>query len=130
MKGTIFVELIKMAEDAFGEDAVDTILDDAGLENGGAFTSVGNYPCSELVKIVLAFSQHSGLQPDVLQKMFGHWMLKHFAEHYPHFFLATKQMRSHCSRPLKMKSMSRSVSCTQSLSYQPFTPSGPTLENC
>lgn len=86
MKGTIFVELIKMAEGAFGEDAVDTILDQADLENGGAFTSVGNYPCSELVKIVLAFSEHSGLSPDVLQKMFGHWMLKHFAEHYPQFF--------------------------------------------
>lgn len=86
MKGTIFVELIKMAEGAFGEDAVDTILDHADLDNGGAFTTVGNYPCSELVKIVLAFSEHSGLSPDALQKMFGHWMLKHFAEQYPHFF--------------------------------------------
>jgi hypothetical protein len=86
MKGTIFVELVKMAEGAFGEDTVDSILDKADLENGGAFTTVGNYPCSELVKIVVAFSDHSGLSPDVLQKMFGHWMLTHFAENYPHFF--------------------------------------------
>lgn len=86
MKGTIFVELIKMAEDAFGENTVDNILDKAELENGGAFTSVGNYPCSELVKIVIAFSDHSGIDPDTLQRMFGHWMLSHFVENYPQFF--------------------------------------------
>lgn len=86
MKGTIFVELVKMAEGAFGEDVVDDVLDKADLDNGGAFTTVGNYPCSELVKIVVAFSEHSGLSPDVLQKMFGHWMLTHFVENYPEFF--------------------------------------------
>ncbi|WP_417250650.1 heme NO-binding domain-containing protein [Celeribacter sp.] len=86
MKGTIFVELIKMAEDAFGEDAVDRVLDSAELENDGAYTTVGNYPCSELVKIVVAFSEHSGIAPEALQKMFGHWMLTHFVAHYPQFF--------------------------------------------
>lgn len=86
MKGTIFVELIKMAEDAFGEDTVDDVLDKANLENDGAFTTVGNYPCSELVKIVMAFSEHSGLSPEVLQRKFGHWMMDHFVENYPVFF--------------------------------------------
>jgi hypothetical protein len=86
MKGTIFVELVKMAENAFGEEVVDEVLDKADLDNDGAFTTVGNYPCSELVKIVVAFSEHSGLSPEVLQKMFGHWMLEHFVKHYPKFF--------------------------------------------
>lgn len=86
MKGTIFVELVNMAEDAFGEDVVDQVLDKADLENGGAFTAVGNYPCSELVKIVVAFSEQSGISPETLQRMFGHWMLKHFVEHYSEFF--------------------------------------------
>lgn len=86
MKGVIFVELLKMAEDAFGEDAVDNALEKADLENGGAFTTVGNYPCSELVKIVVAFSEHSGLSPEVLQIKFGHWMMAFFIEHYPEFF--------------------------------------------
>lgn len=90
MKGTIFVELIKMAENAFGEDTVDEVLDKADLENDGAFTTVGNYPCSELVKIVVAFSEHSGIGPETLQKMFGHWMLTHFVEHYPQFFADKK----------------------------------------
>lgn len=86
MKGTIFVELIKMAETAFGEETVDMVLDKADLDNGGAFTTVGNYPCSELVKIVVAFSEHSGLSPEVLQIKFGHWMLEHFVVAYPQFF--------------------------------------------
>lgn len=86
MKGTIFVELVKMAEDAFGESTVDDVLSKANLTNDGAFTTVGNYPCSELVKIVMAFSQHSGLSPDVLQRKFGHWMMDHFVDNFPTFF--------------------------------------------
>lgn len=86
MKGVIFVELVKMAEDAFGEDTVDEVLEKADLENGGAFTTVGNYPCSELVKIVVAFSEHSGLSPEALQRKFGHWMLGVFVDNYPEFF--------------------------------------------
>lgn len=86
MKVTVFVELIKMAEDAFGEDVVDDVLDKANLENDGAFTAVGNYPCSELVKIVEAFSAHSGISPVALQRKFGHWMMAHFGDHYPQFF--------------------------------------------
>ena len=86
MKGVIFVELVKMAEAAFGDETVDMVLDKADLENGGAFTTVGNYPCSELVKIVVAFSEHSGLSPEVLQKKFGHWIMAHFVVTYPQFF--------------------------------------------
>ena len=85
LKGTIFVELIKMAEAAFGEETVDMVLDKADLDNGGGFTTVGNYPCSELIKIVVAFSDHSGLSPEVLQMKFGHWMMAHFVVAYPQF---------------------------------------------
>lgn len=86
MRGTIFVELIKMAEETFGEDAVDEVLDSANLENDGAFTAVGNYSCSELVKIVMALSAHSKIDPATLQRKFGHWMINHFVENFPNFF--------------------------------------------
>lgn len=86
MKGTVFVELLKMAEDAFGEEVVDNVLDKADLENGGAYTTVGNYSCNELVKIVSAFSDHSGIPGDELQRLFGHWMLGHFGDNFPAFF--------------------------------------------
>ena len=54
MKGVIFVELLAMAEDAFGEDAVDRVIDEAALPSGGAYTAVGNYPCEELMALVRA----------------------------------------------------------------------------
>lgn len=86
MKGVIFVELLKMAEKDFGEDAVDMVLDKIDLDNDGSFTTVGNYPCSELVKLVMAFSEHSGTSPEALQRKFGHWLMAHFAEHHADFF--------------------------------------------
>lgn len=86
MKGTIFVELINMAEDAFGEEVVDEVLDTADLENDGAYTTVGNYPCSELVKIITALSTHSGLSGEDLQRKFGQWMMAFFITNFPSFF--------------------------------------------
>lgn len=62
MKGVIFVELLAMAEDAFGEDAVDRVIDDTALPSGGAYTAVGNYPCEELIALVRGFSAHSGIR--------------------------------------------------------------------
>jgi len=87
MKGVVFVELLAMAEEAFGEDAVDEVIDNADLHNGGSYTAVGNYPCEELVKIVEAFSAYSGLDADVLQRKFGHWMMGFFSRRYPEFFV-------------------------------------------
>ncbi|WP_147127396.1 heme NO-binding domain-containing protein [Shimia ponticola] len=86
MKGVVFVELLNMAESAFGEDAVDEVLDSADLENDGAYTAVGNYPCAELMKIVEGFSEKSGASPEVLQRKFGHWMMEFFERGYPEFF--------------------------------------------
>lgn len=86
MKGVVFVELVRMAEAGFGEEAVDEVLDSCPLSTAGAFTSVGNYPCSDLVTIVEALGRKGGVDPTDLQRQFGHWMLAHFARTYPHFF--------------------------------------------
>lgn len=86
MKGVVFVELLTMAEEAFGESVVDDVLDKADLEHGGSYTTVGNYPCEELIKIVEAFSEHSGLSEEALQRKFGHWMMGFFSTHYQGFF--------------------------------------------
>lgn len=86
MKGMVFVELLRMAEDALGEDTVDDILDELDLSTGGAYNAVGNYPCSELMQIVEAVSAHSGLPTDQLQRMFGNWIHERFVQAYPAFF--------------------------------------------
>jgi hypothetical protein len=87
MKGMVFVELLSMAEDAFGEAVVDGVIERAALPSGGAYTSVGNYPCEELMALVRGFSQHSGIPGAELQRLFGHWMMKSFSRHYPGFFV-------------------------------------------
>lgn len=87
MKGLVFVELLAMAEDAFGEDVVDGVIDRALLPSGGAYTAVGNYPCDELMALVGGFSHHSGIEAPELQKLFGRWMMNSFVRHYPDFFV-------------------------------------------
>ncbi|WP_299934653.1 heme NO-binding domain-containing protein [uncultured Pelagimonas sp.] len=86
MKGMVFTELLDMAEQALGEDVVDQILDDLALESDGSYTSVGNYPCRELMQIVGAISDRSGASIEELQRQFGAWMLKRFSQGYPEFF--------------------------------------------
>jgi hypothetical protein len=87
MKGVVFVELIAMAESMAGEDAVDEIIESCDLESGGAFTTVGNYPCSELMIIVHAFSVALDAPVADLQRQFGEWMFRSFAVGYPEFFV-------------------------------------------
>ncbi len=86
MKGIVFVELIRMAETVMGEEAVDEVLDKCELSTDGAYTTVGNYPCTELITLVEAFSKHSGTPSAELQRLFGKWMHEHFVLSYPSFF--------------------------------------------
>lgn len=86
MKGIVFVELIRMAESVMGEDAVDDVLDQLDLGTDGAFSTVGNYPCRELLALVDAFGAHLDAPVDALQKQFGLWMFQRFVEGYPAFF--------------------------------------------
>lgn len=88
MKGIVFVELLKMAEDMLGEACVDAVLDETPLASGGAYSAVGNYPCAELMALIAGFSKVTDLPEDALQRIFGHWMLEVFARHYPDFFKA------------------------------------------
>ena len=48
MKGTVFVELLKMAEDAFGEDVVDCVLDKAALKMMGLILQLETIPVQNL----------------------------------------------------------------------------------
>lgn len=86
MKGVVFVELIRMAESVMGEETVDDILDKADLNSDGAFSTVGNYPCSELITLVEAFGAHLGAPVETLQTQFGDWMFNRFVDGYPAFF--------------------------------------------
>ncbi|MGY3437550.1 MULTISPECIES: heme NO-binding domain-containing protein [unclassified Marinovum] len=86
MKGMVFTELLSMAENEIGEAAVDEILDALHLEGDGAYSAVGNYPCSELMRIVAAISDRTDIPVPALQRQFGRWVHGRFVKTYPNFF--------------------------------------------
>lgn len=88
MKGMVFTELLAMADDAFGEAAVDEVIAATDLPTQGAYTAVGFYPAEELLALVKGFSAHSGISPHELQRRFGHWMMNVFRDRYPGMFAA------------------------------------------
>lgn len=84
MKGVVFNLLEEAVGRAFGEDAWDDLLDRAGVE--GAYTSIGNYPDVELMRLVGAASASLGKSPDEILLWFGEAAMPLLFEKYPVFF--------------------------------------------
>ena len=92
MKGIVFNLLAEIVTRDHGEDAWDSILEDAGVD--GAYTSVGNYADEDLTKLVAAASKALDLPPDDVVRSFGRNALPLFAETYPHLFAPYTDTRS------------------------------------
>ncbi|GGD33166.1 guanylate cyclase [Malaciobacter pacificus] len=71
MKGIVFTELIEFVEDALGFDVADKMIEKAKLENDGAFTQGGNYPFSQMLKLLGALSEITAKKPNELLFIFG-----------------------------------------------------------
>lgn len=86
MKGMVFTEFLDMVENTFSADMVDDILDDANPASGGAYTAVGTYDHQELVDMVVALSNRTGMPVPDLVRAFGTHVFGVFARNYPSFF--------------------------------------------
>ncbi len=86
MKGIVFTEFLEMVDDKFGLDVTESIVTQANLPSGGAYTSVGTYSHSEIVALVIELSKASGLEVPVLIKVFGEHLLGRFVVLFPDFF--------------------------------------------
>lgn len=86
MKGVVFTEFLGMVEEQFSADMVDDVIDDAQLPHGGAYTTVGTYPHQEMVAMVVALSQHSGIAVTDLVRAFGKHLFGRFVVGFPSFF--------------------------------------------
>jgi hypothetical protein len=84
MKGVIFNLAEEVVTDAYGEDTWDALLEAADLE--GAYTSLGNYPDDDLVKLVEAASSQLGVSGDDVVRTIGEGALPLLADRYPVFF--------------------------------------------
>lgn len=74
MRGIIFTEFVSLVEEKFGVQMADALLSLPGLTDGGAYTSVGRYPHGEMLTMVTALSERTGLPADELCKVFGEWL--------------------------------------------------------
>jgi hypothetical protein len=90
MKGIVFTELMEMAEARYGLEAVEIAIQRANPSSKAAYTSVGNYPHTELVDLVLALAGQVGTPPNQLMISFGHHLFRRFTVLYPQLFTEAK----------------------------------------
>ncbi|MDO9226014.1 MAG: heme NO-binding domain-containing protein [Pseudomonadota bacterium] len=85
MKGMIFTEFMEMVEATWSQDMVDTLIARSQVPSGGAYTSVGTYPHEEIIALVAALSQETGVAAPSLIRTFGRHLFSRFALGYPRF---------------------------------------------
>jgi len=92
MKGIIFNLLEEVVTTHIDEKMWDAILESAGAD--GAYTSLGNYPDEEFVRLLGALSVQSGKSDREALKWFGQLAIPFLAQRYPELFAAHKGIRS------------------------------------
>ena len=65
---------------------MDAIIGRSQVASGGAYTSVGTYPHEEIIALVTALSQETGIPGPDLVRTFGKYLFGRFALAYPRFF--------------------------------------------
>ena len=86
MLGLVFTEFIELVEEKFSPEMADAVITDVAPPHGGAYTAVGYYPDEELVSMVGALSQRSGVPGPDLVKAFGGHLLHRFAQAHGSMF--------------------------------------------
>jgi len=85
MKGLVFTEFLEMVEQQHGFVFTEELVDEADVPSGGAYTSVGTYDHSEMVRLLTVLSEKTNLSIPVLLRAYGHYLFKSFERSYPHF---------------------------------------------
>lgn len=86
MKGMVFTEFSEMVEEQFGDDMMDTIIEQSELPSEGIYTAVGTYDHTEILQLVTALSSETKIEVPKLVFAFGQHLYKYFHSHYPEFF--------------------------------------------
>jgi len=83
MKGIVFSEFLEMVEANFGLETVDTIVENADLPSGGAYTSVGTYEFSEMLQLVSQLSTTTSIPANDLLYSFGLYLFDSLVKVHP-----------------------------------------------
>lgn len=86
MKGVVFTEFMSFVEDGYGADMVDDVVEMSDLPSGGAYTSVGTYPHTEMYELVGSLTKLSGAHMESVLVEFGRHLSRRFARSFPNFF--------------------------------------------
>jgi len=96
MKGVLFTEFQNLVEAEFGLEMLDQVIHKAGpaLSTGGAYTSVGTYPHSELLAQLDALICLVDAELDEMLQAYACRLMSSFANSYPAFFEAHEDLFS------------------------------------
>ena len=86
MKGLVFTEFLEMVEEKFGYEVLDRLTSLPSLQCNGAYTSVGNYPHGEMLKMLDELHGAVGLPHKELIMAFAEWLFSTFLKVHPEFF--------------------------------------------
>ncbi len=86
MKGIVFTEFLEMVEDRFSPEITDRIIEASDLPSRGAYTAVGTYDHTEMVRLVTELSAVTGATVPSLLHTFGKHLFGRFVALYPQFF--------------------------------------------
>ncbi|WP_018141781.1 heme NO-binding domain-containing protein [Thioalkalivibrio sp. ALJ7] len=84
MKGVVFNVLEEIVTEHYGTDTWEDLLDHAKLS--GAYTSLGNYDDTDMLKLVEAASATTGMDEATCLRWIGREMLPRFESIYPGVF--------------------------------------------
>lgn len=83
MRGVLFTELIELMEDLMGLEVTNKVLEEAHLENGGAYTAVGSYPSNELFKLLDSLNRQINSNQEKLLISYGEYFFYRTSVNYP-----------------------------------------------
>jgi len=86
MKGMVFTEFLEMVEEKFSPDMAERVIENAKLESGGAYTTVGTYDHSEMIALVTCLSRETGTPASDLVRAFGEHLFERFHHLFPNYF--------------------------------------------
>ncbi len=86
MKGIILSEFVEFIELTLGEDQAQSIIDDSGVESGGAYSRVGQYDYQELIQLLTQTASATNKQAVDLLNPFADHLFEMFKRDYSVFF--------------------------------------------
>ncbi len=78
MKGVVFCEFLEMVDTKMSIEMTEKIISKSNLPSGGAYTSVGTYDHREIVTLVKALSEETGIPVPELVYTFGRYLFSCF----------------------------------------------------